>query len=50
MKSGKAVIPLMKMFNEVKNDSAKPDAAWSLLKIGDSSGIYLVRRTSDLGM
>ena len=49
MKSHKAVIPLMKMFRNEKNDGAKLVAAWSLLKIGDSRGVFLVQRESELG-
>ncbi len=49
MKSSKAVIPLMKMFRNEKNDGAKLVAAWSLLKIGDSRGVFLVKRESELG-
>lgn len=47
MKSQRAVIPLMKMFRNEKNDGAKLVAAWSLLKIGDSRGVYLVRSASE---
>ncbi len=49
MKSHKAVIPLMKMFRNEKNDGAKLVAAWSLLKIGDARGVFLVKRESELG-
>jgi hypothetical protein len=49
MKSQRAVIPLMKMFRNEKNDGAKLVAAWSLLKIGDSRGVFLVKRESELG-
>jgi hypothetical protein len=49
IKSHKAVIPLMKMFRNEKNEGAKLIAAWSLLKIGDSRGIFLVKRESELG-
>ena len=49
MKSSRAVIPLMKMFRNEKNDGAKLVAAWSLLKIGDSRGVFLVKRESELG-
>ena len=48
MKSSKAVIPLMKMFRNAKNNGAKLVAAWSLLKIGDSRGVFLVKRESEL--
>ena len=49
MKSIRAVIPLMKMFRNEKNNGAKLVAAWSLLKIGDSRGVFLVKRESELG-
>ncbi|MEJ2613525.1 MAG: hypothetical protein P8Z35_01055 [Ignavibacteriaceae bacterium] len=49
MKSSRAVIPLMKMFRNEKNNGAKLVAAWSLLKIGDSRGVFLVKRESELG-
>jgi hypothetical protein len=49
IKSSKAVIPLMKMFRDEKNDGAKLVAAWSLLKIGDARGVFLVKRESELG-
>jgi hypothetical protein len=46
MKSQKAMIPLMEMFRSEKND-AKLVAAWSLLKIGDPRGVYLVKSGLD---
>ena len=49
IKSHKAVIPLMKMFRTEKNDGAKLVAAWSLLKIGDSRGVFIVKREAELG-
>jgi hypothetical protein len=49
LKSQKAVIPLMKMFRNENNDGAKLVAAWSLLKIGDSRGVYLVKRETEMG-
>jgi hypothetical protein len=49
MKSSRAVIPLMKMFRNEKNNGAKLVAAWSLLKIGDARGVFLVKRESELG-
>ena len=39
LKSQKAMIPLMEMFRNEKDD-AKLVAAWSLLKIGDPRGVY----------
>jgi hypothetical protein len=49
MKSQKAVIPLMKMFREAKKDREKLVAGWSLLKIGDPRGTFLVKRAIELG-
>ena len=49
MKSEKALFPLMKMFRNEKNDGAKLVAAWSLLKIGDPRGNFLVKRYLTLG-
>jgi hypothetical protein len=49
MKSQKALLPLMKMFREAKSDGIKLLAAWSLLKIGDSRGVYLVKREGEIG-
>jgi len=46
LKSQKAVIPLMKIFREEKGD-AKLIAAWSLLKIGDPRGVYIVKSAID---
>ncbi len=48
MRSEKAVIPLMKMF---RNKDAAPGqrimAAWSLMKIGDERGLYLLKCEAD---
>jgi hypothetical protein len=49
MKSDEALIPLMAMFHDSKNESAKLIAAWSLLKIGDARGVNLVKRADELG-
>ena len=49
MKSEKALFPLMKMFRETKSDGVKLLAAWSLLKIGDGRGIYLVKQEIENG-
>lgn len=49
MKSDKALIPLMEMFHRAENVGAKLVAAWSLLKIGDSRGVNLVKRSVELG-
>ena len=44
MKSERAVIPLMKMFRNEKNaPGQRLMAAWSLYKIGDERGIYLIK-------
>ena len=48
IKSKKAVIPLMDMFRQEKDDGAKLVAALSLLKIGDARGIFLVKRSIEL--
>jgi len=49
MKSEKAVIPLLKLFRETNNDGARLVAAWSLLKIGDERGIFIVKKYIELG-
>lgn len=49
MKSEKALIPLMKMFTDAKTSGEKLLAAWSLLKIGDSRGVYLVKHATEDG-
>jgi HEAT repeat protein len=49
MKSEKAVIPIMKLFRETNNDGARLVAAWSLFKIGDERGVFLVKRYIELG-
>lgn len=44
MKSERAVIPLMKMFrSENPNSGQRLMAAWSLMKIGDERGLYLIK-------
>lgn len=43
----RAVIPLMKMFREEEDPSAKFIAAWSLLKIGDKRGVYRVKMEAE---
>lgn len=48
MKSDKALIPLMAMFHDSKNEGAKLIAAWSLLKIGDARGVNLIKRAVEL--
>ncbi len=49
LKSQKAVEPLMDMFRKEKDDGAKLVAALSLLKIGDARGVFLVKRSMELG-
>jgi hypothetical protein len=48
LKSSKAVIPLMNILNTEKHEGARIMAAWSLIKIGDPRGIYLVKENSEL--
>lgn len=44
MKSERAVIPLMKMFRDENNaPGQRLMAAWSLYKIGDERGLYLIK-------
>ena len=44
MKSERAVIPLLKMFRDEKNaPGQRLMAAWSLYKIGDERGIYMIK-------
>jgi hypothetical protein len=44
MKSDRAVIPLMKMFRDENNSPGQRlMAAWSLYKIGDARGLYLIK-------
>ncbi len=47
LKSSKAVIPLMRMLNEETHEGARIAAAWSLAKIGDARGIYLLKQVSE---
>lgn len=44
MKSAKSVIPLMKLLHESKDESVRIMAALSLIKIGDSRGVYAVQQ------
>jgi hypothetical protein len=46
MKSKKALFPLMEMFRETESGGEKLVIAWSLLKIGDSRGAYLVKQAA----
>ena len=47
MKSKEAIVPLMDMFRNEDNDGSKLIAAWSLLKIGDPRGVFLIKRSMD---
>ncbi len=47
MKSEKAVIPLMEILNKETHEGVRIMAAWSLSKIGDPRGIYLLQQTSN---
>ena len=47
--SEKALIPLMEMFRNATTEGAKLVAAWSLLKIGNPRGVYLVKSTIESG-
>ena len=49
MKSDKAVLPLMKIFKETNSEGTKLLVAWSLLKIGNSYGINLVKQEFEKG-
>ena len=48
LKSKKAVVPLMDMFRKDKDKGTKLVAALSLLKIGDTRGVFLVKRSIEL--
>lgn len=43
-KSDKAVLPLLKMLHEEQSEEARILAALSLIKIGNSIGVYAVKR------
>lgn len=47
MKSQKAVIPLMKILRESESVPERIIAALSLIKIGDSQGVYMVGRVAE---
>lgn len=47
LRSSNAVIPLMKILNTEKHEGLRIIAAWSLIKIGDPRGIYLVKSQSE---
>lgn len=46
LKSDKAVLPLMKMMRDEKNEDSRILAALALIRIGDSQGVYMVGRTA----
>lgn len=46
MKSKKAVIPLIAMLRDGKTDEERIIAALSLMKIGDTQGVYMVSRAA----
>lgn len=46
MKSQKAVIPLIAMLRDGKTDEERIIAALSLMKIGDTQGVYMVSRAA----
>jgi hypothetical protein len=48
LRSKKAIIPLMDMFRQEKDEGARLVAALSLMKIGDARGIFLVKRSIEL--
>jgi len=45
IKADEAVIPLMKILKNDQNEEARIMAALSLLKIGDSRGLFAIKRT-----
>ena len=48
MKSERAVVPLMKIFRDENNaPGQRLMAAWSLYKIGDERGMYLIKCEAD---
>ena len=47
MKSDKAVVPLMNILKNEKDEALRIMAAWSLIKIGDFRGISLVKHVSE---
>ena len=46
IKSSKAVIPLMKILHNEKDEAARITAALALYKIGDARGIYAVKQAA----
>jgi hypothetical protein len=49
LKSERAIIPLMAMFRNAKDEGTKLVAAWSLLKIGNPRGVYFVKSSIESG-
>ncbi len=45
-KSEKAVLPLIKMLHSEKEESARIQAALSLIKIGNAKGIFMVKQAA----
>jgi HEAT repeat protein len=45
-KSEKAVLPLVKMLHTEKEESARIQAALSLVKIGNAKGVFMVKQAS----
>ena len=45
-KTQKAVIPLIKMLHSEKEEGARIQAALSLIKIGDSKGVFMVKQAA----
>ncbi|RJP72987.1 MAG: HEAT repeat domain-containing protein [Ignavibacteriales bacterium] len=45
-KSEKAVLPLIKMLHSEKEESARIQAALSLVKIGNAKGIFMVKQAA----
>jgi HEAT repeat protein len=45
-KTQKAVIPLIKMLHSEKEEVARIQAALSLIKIGDSKGVFMVKQAA----
>jgi len=45
-KTEKAVIPLIKMLHSEKEESARIQAALSLIKIGNAKGIFMVKQAA----
>ncbi|MGE5679820.1 MAG: HEAT repeat domain-containing protein [Bacillota bacterium] len=45
-KSSRATIPLMRMLHNDKDENARIQAAWSLMKIGDGRGIFMVKQAA----